>query len=66
VRALGDAVFGEHDRERAEGIGLDDVDAHVQERAVQCFDRVRLGDDEDLVATFQRRAAEVVSVQVLE
>jgi hypothetical protein len=31
VRPLRDAVFGEHDREGAEGVGLDDVDADVQE-----------------------------------
>ena len=66
VGALGDAVLGEHDREGAEGVGLDDVGADVQERSVQCLDGVGLGDDEDLVAALERRAAEVVGVQILE
>ncbi len=33
---------------------------------MQLFDGVGFGDDENLVTTFERRAAEVVGVQVLE
>ena len=66
VGAVGDAVLGEHDRERAEGVGLDDVDPDVEERAVQRVDDVGLGDDQDLVATLEGGAAEVVGAQMLE
>ncbi len=62
--ALGDAVLREHDRERAEGVGLDDVGADVQERTVQVFDGVGLGEDEHLVAALERGAAEVIGVQI--
>jgi hypothetical protein len=63
---LGDAVFGENHRKGAEGVGLDDVGTDVQERAVEFLDGVRFGDDENLVASFEGRATEIVGVQVLE
>jgi hypothetical protein len=33
---------------------------------VELFDGVRFGDDEDLVTSFQGRAAEVVGVEILQ
>ena len=49
----------------AEGVGLDDVGADVEERSVQLLDGVRLRDTEELVAALERGATEVVGVQVL-
>ena len=58
--AFGDPVLGEHDREGAERIGLDDVDADVEEGAVEVLNDVGACRDEQLVAAFERRPAEVV------
>ena len=66
MRAVGDAVLGEHHRERAEGVGLDGVDPDVEERTVQRFDDVGPRDVQDLVAAFERGAAEVVRLEVPE
>ena len=63
---IGQPVLGEDDGERAERVGLDHVDADVEERTVEPLDRVRFRDDEDLVAALELRAAEVVGRQLLE
>ena len=65
-RPVRDAVLGEHDREAAERVGLDDVDADVEERAVQLLDDVGPRRAEHLVAALERRAAEVVGAQLGE
>ena len=54
----------EDDREPAEGVGLDDVDAHVEEGPVQALDEVGPVQRQHLVAPFEGGAAEVVGVQV--
>jgi CRISPR/Cas system CMR-associated protein Cmr3 (group 5 of RAMP superfamily) len=66
VGAIRDAVLGENDAERAEGIGLDDVHADVEERSMELFYRARFGDGEYLIATLERRASEIVSGKILE
>ncbi len=63
--ALRDAVLGQDDREPAEGVGLDDVDADVEEGAVQLLDERRAGDSVSAsLQPFEGGAAEVVGVQV--
>ena len=57
-------VLREHDAEGAECVGLDHVDARLEERAVYPFDDVGTGDDEDLVATLESPASEIVRGQV--
>ncbi len=64
--AFGDAVLGQHHRERAEGVGLDDVHSDVEERAVQGLDGVGPGDGQNLVAALERGPPEVVGREVLE
>jgi hypothetical protein len=62
--ARGEVVFGEHQRRRAEGVGLHDVGAGVEVGGVEGEDRVGPGGDEDLVAALELRAAEVFGGQV--
>ena len=59
-RTLGDLVLGEHGGERAERVGLDDVDADLEERSVEISDDVRPRHDQHFVAALERRTAEVV------
>ena len=59
ARVLGEAVLGQHDGGRAEGVGLDDVGAGVEEAVVQLANLVGAGEDQVLVAAFELRAAEV-------
>ena len=61
---VGDVVLGQHHREGAERVGLDDIRAHLEERAVEVGDDVGPGVDEDLVAPLERRPSEVVGRQV--
>jgi hypothetical protein len=64
VGAIGDAVFPEHHRKRPEGVGLYRVDPNVKEGAVECFDDIGPGRDEDFVAAFKVGAAKVVGTEV--
>ena len=64
--ALRDLVLGEHDRQGAERVRLDDVDANLQERAVQLLDDVRAREAQHLVATLERLAAEVVGAELAQ
>src|SRR5207248_2613115 len=57
--AVGEPVLAERHRERAERRRLQHVDAHVEERRVHALDDVGPGDDEQLVAPFECRSAEV-------
>ncbi len=61
---VGLAVLGEHRGERAEGVGLDDVATHLEERPVDPLDHVGPSDDEELVAPFELGAAEVVGTEI--
>ena len=63
---VGEPVFGEDHREPAEGVGLHDVGPGLEERAVDRRHGIGARDDEDLVAAFERRPAEVVGRQVEE
>ena len=63
---VGQSVFSQHDRRRAERVGFDHVGAHLVERAVQLGDRVRPGLDEDLVAPLEVGTSEVVRTQAEE
>ena len=65
-RSVFEAVLSEHDGEGSEGVGLDDVAADLQERAVEAVDGVGLGGDEDLVAPSQVLATEVLGAEVHE
>ena len=58
--AFCDLILGEHDGKGAKRVGFDDVDADLEERAVQVLDDVGPRHDEGLVATLERRASEVV------
>ena len=62
---VGDPVLLEHERERAEGRGLDRVDADREERLVHLGDEVGPGEHEHLVAALERLAAEVVGAEVV-
>ena len=62
---VGDAVFGEHHGERPKRIGLDDVDAHVQEGTVQGFHGVGSSEHQQFIATFESAAPEVVGGEFL-
>ena len=64
VGPIGDLVLGQHGGETAERVGLDHVDADVEERAVEVGHHVGPGVDQDLVATLERRAPEVVGAEV--
>ena len=57
------AVLGQHDRGRAEGVGLDDVAADLEERAVDLGHEVRARLDEPLVAAFELGSTEVVGAE---
>ncbi len=61
---IGDAVFGEDDREGAEGGGLDGVHAELEELVVHLVDHVGSGTNEVLVTTLERGAPEVLRGQV--
>ncbi len=65
-RTLGDLVLGEHDREGAERVGLDDVHTDVEERAVEVLHDVRACHDEHLVAALELRSAEVVRSELAQ
>jgi len=62
--ALRDLVLDEHDRKRAEGVRLDDVDADLEEGPVKVPDHVRTREHEHLVAAFEGVAAEVVGAEI--
>ena len=64
-RLVGEAVLVEHEREGAEGRGLDAVDADREELVVHLGDEVGPGEHELLVAALERLAAEVVGAEVL-
>ena len=61
--AVGQPVFGQHDRGGAERAGLDDVAPDLEERTVYLGDEVGAGTDQDLVATLEVGAAEVLGAQ---
>ena len=63
VRSLRDPVLGERHGEGAEGGGLHDVDADLEELVVHRGDHVGAGDDEQLVAALEVVAPEVVGTQ---
>ena len=54
------AVFRQHNRCSAEGIGFDDIAAHLEELAMHCLDCIRFGDRQVLVATLQVRTTEII------
>jgi hypothetical protein len=56
-------VLRQDPRQRAEAVGLDDLAADVEEGAVQICYHVWPGEAQHLVATLERRAAEVVLAQ---
>ncbi len=62
----GDAVLRQGDGEGPEGVGLHHVAAHLEERGVQLGHHVGAGDGQDLIATLQRRPAEVVGAEVTQ
>jgi hypothetical protein len=53
----------EHDRRGAKRLGLDDVAADLEERAVDLGDEVGAGADQDLVAALEVRTTEVFGGQ---
>ena len=57
------AVLGQHDRGGAESVGLDDVAADLEERAVHLRHQVGPRLDEPLVAPFELGSAEVVGAE---
>ena len=59
ARVFGEPILGQHDRGAAEGVGLDDIGAGVEETVVQFADFVGARADQVLVASFELRAAEV-------
>ena len=59
-----DAVFGQHDRGGAEGVGFDHIGPHLQELAMHGLHGVRPGDHQVLVATLQGRAAEILGAEI--
>ncbi len=61
--AVGQPVLGQHDRGRAEGVGLDHVAADLEEGAVHLGHQVRARLDEPLVAPFELGPAEVVRAE---
>ena len=64
--AVGQPVLGQDDRGRAECVGLDDVAADLEERAVDLRHEVRPGLDEPLVAALELGTSEVVGLQAQE
>ncbi len=62
---IGEPVLVQHQRERAEGCGLDPVDAGPEELVVHLGDEVGSGLDEVLVAALERFATEVVGAEIL-
>ena len=60
---VGQPVLGQHDGGGAERAGLDDVAADLEERPVDLGDEVGAGADQDLVATLEVGAAEVLGAQ---
>ena len=63
VGPLGDPVLGQRHGEGAEGGGLDDVDADLEEVVVHRGDDVGPGDHQQLVAALERLAPEVVGAE---
>ena len=61
--AVGQAVLGQHDRRRAEGVGLDHVAADFEEGAVHLCHEVGTGLDEPLVAPLELGPAEVIGLE---
>ncbi len=59
------AVLGQYRGEGAEGVGLDHVAAHLVERAVDPFDGVGSGHDQEFVAPLQIGTPEVLGGQLL-
>ncbi len=57
------AVLGQDRCECAEGVGLDDVTAHLEERAVDARNDVGAGHHQQLVAPFEVGATEVIGGQ---
>src|SRR5204863_4292886 len=51
--AIGDAVFGQNDGKRPEGVGLHRVDTDLEEAAVQVGDDPGTGQDQHLVTALQ-------------
>ena len=62
--ARGQAVLREHQRGRAEGVGLDDVAAGFQVAFMNRADELGPGENQILVATFELRAAKVGGRQI--
>ena len=66
ARRLGlESVLGEHQRRTAKGVGLDDIGAGREIGTVDIEDHIRPGADEDLVATFEFRSAEIPGPELL-
>ena len=63
ARPVAQSVLGQHDRGRAEGVGLDDVAADLEERAVDLGHQVGARLDEPLVAPLELGTAEVVGAE---
>ena len=59
-----EAVLGEHERGRAEGVGLEDVGAGREEALVDALDDVGAREHEILVAAFEIGTAEIVGTEV--
>ena len=62
--AFGDLVLGEHEGQGSERVGLNDVDADLEEGLVELPDDVGSGDAEHFVAALERLPAEVVRAQL--
>src|SRR5208282_453210 len=65
ARVGGEAVFAEDERRAAECVGFDDVRAGFEIGAMDAEDHVRARADEDFVAAFELRAAEVGRGKIL-
>ncbi len=61
---MGQVILRQHHRCGAEGVGLQDVGASVQETLVDVGDHVGAGEDQVLVTPLVLRAAEVLRPQV--
>ena len=66
VGPVGDPVLRQRDRQGPEGVGLDHLAAHLEERPVEVGDDVGAGGDQDLVAALHGRPAEVVGAEVAQ
>jgi hypothetical protein len=64
VRPLGDLVLAQRHGEGAEGVGLDHVGPHAEERLVQVGDDVGPGHRQDVDAALELGPAVVVGVEV--